>query len=350
MPHPLPNISIAALGGTIAMAASPEGGLMPALSADDLLSAVPQAATIANLHMASLASVGSASLQFTHLLNLLAWAHEQADAGCDGIVVTQGTDTLEDSAFFFHLCWTGKVPVVFTAAMRGASAVSADGPANILAALRTVTHPAMRAHRVAVVLNDTLHSPFRVQKSHTLALETFTSSPHGPLGMLVEGMPVFTLAADGPGPGTPVLPAPAWEHGKPPVPNAPDVAIVASWPGDDGRQFAVFSGLGYGGLVVAGVGAGHVSAAAAEQLAPVAQQMPVVVASRVPFGPTAINTYAYPGSEVHLQSLGAMMSGWLSPQKSRVLLWCLLASGLSGPALARAFARVAAVGEPPAAS
>lgn len=335
----LPRIAVAALGGTIAMAGTPEAGLQPALNADQLLAAVPQAASIARLDMESLASVGSASLGFSHLLKLLAWAHAKADEGYEGIVVTQGTDTLEESAFFFYLCWSRSIPVVFTAAMRGASALGADGPANILASLVAITSEGMQGRRVAVVINDVIHSPLRVMKSHTLAVETFTSYPAGPMGMVVEGQAVFTDGAEAW--SRPPCGALAWSADNLPLADHADVAIVATWPGDDGRLMEAALHAGFAGLVIAGVGAGHVSAQFAQRLEGLMGRMPVVMASRVPFGPTASRTYAYPGSEIHLQKMGVLMSGRLSPQKSRVLLWSLLAAGMKGRALDQAFLEVA---------
>lgn len=330
----LPFVAVAALGGTIAMAGTPETGLQPALDADQLLAAVPAAAGVARLHMTSLAGVGSPSLHFSHLLRLLAWAHQRADEGVDGIVVTQGTDAIEESAFFFQLVWSRETPVVFTAAMRGASAVGADGPANILAALQTVTSPEFPKGQVAVVLNDTIHSPWWVMKSHTLAVETFTSFPSGPLGRVVEGRAEFIAAAQTiPQSGT----SPLWPRATLPDPAMPDVAIVATWPGDDGRLLDAVMDAGYAGVVIAGLGAGHVSEPFAARLQQHVARCPVVMATRVPFGPTARRTYSYPGSEVHLQRMGVLMSGWLSPQKSRIALWCLLAAGLSGQSLNDAF-------------
>lgn len=338
----LPRIAVGALGGTIAMVGTSETGLQPALTAEHLLAAVPQAASIACLEMTSLTSVGSASLGFSDLLKLLSWAHAKADEGYEGIVVTQGTDTLEESAFFFHLCWSRTIPVVFTAAMRGASEIGADGPANIFAALIAVISQGMRNRRVAVVLNDVIHCPMWVMKSHTLAVETFTSYPSGPMGMVLESLAVFTDASSGKRPEPPCKEL-AWEAGALPSAQQADVGIVATWPGDDGRLLEAAMNAGFGGLVIAGVGAGHCNGRFAQRLEDLKNSVPVVMASRVPFGPTATRTYAYPGSEIHLQELGVLMSGWLSPQKSRVLLWCLLAAGLQDRALNKAFLQVAQV-------
>lgn len=333
----LPRISVAALGGTIAMAGTAEQGLVPALTAQSLLQAVPGAAELAELHAESLAGVASASLQLSDLLRLLQWAHQQADQGCQGIVVTQGTDTIEDSAFFFELCWSRPVPVVFTAAMRGASAVSADGPANILSALRTVVCKQLHGRtQVLVLLNDTLHSPRYVTKSHTLALDTFSSLPAGPLGAMVEGVPVFFQGVPA---RTPVPSLLRWQAASVPT-TLPEVGIVATWPGDDGRLLSAAAQQGYSALVVQALGAGHVSASFAQALQPVAARMPVVVSTRVPFGPTTRSTYAYPGSEKHLQQLGAVMSGWLSAHKARLALSCMLASGLTGPDLNQAITQL----------
>lgn len=323
----LPRVAVAALGGTIAMSNSAEQGLVPTLTAENLLRAVPGAGQLASVHAESLAGLPSASLQLSDLLRVLAWAHQRADEGYQAIVITQGTDTLEDSAFFFELCWSRSIPVIFTAAMRGATAVSADGPANLLSALLTATNPVLLNHStVLVLLNDTLHSPRFATKSHTLALDTFSSLPIGPVGAMVEGQPVFFHGI----PKRAAVPASVrWSALA--LPNAlPEVAIVATWPGDDGRVLQAFTDHGYAALVVQGMGAGHVSAAFAQALEPVAARLPVVVSTRVPFGPTTQATYAYPGSEKHLQELGAVMAGWLSPHKARLALACLHAAGMRG--------------------
>ena len=332
-PNSLARVAVAALGGTIAMSGAAGQGLVPTLTAENLLQAVPDAARIAQIHAESLAGMPSASLSSDDLLRVLSWAHKCADDGFQAIVITQGTDTLEDSAFFFDLCWSRPVPVVFTAAMRGASAVSADGPANILSALRTAVSPVVLGQsQVLVVLNDTVHSPRFVTKSHTLALDTFSSLPAGPVGAIVEGSPVFYHGLPG------RVPAPAcvrWSAQALPG-HLPAVGLVATWPGDDGRLLQAAAGLGYDALVVQAMGSGHVSTQFADQLKAVLGRMPVVVASRIPFGPTTRSTYAYQGSEIHLQQLGAMMSGWLSPQKARLALACLLASGVTAEALSAA--------------
>lgn len=333
----LPRVAVAALGGTIAMAGTAQQGLVPALTAETLLQAVPGAAQVAQINAQSLAALPSASLHSSDLLRVLAWAHQQADDGCQGIVITQGTDTLEDSAFFFDLCWSRPVPVVFTAAMRGASAVGADGPANLLAALQTAVSPRLTGQsQVLVLLNDTLHAPRRVTKSHTLALDTFSSLPAGPVGAMVEAVPVFFQGL----PARVQVPAAVrWPSENIPAALA-DVAIVATWPGDDGRMLQAVVQQGYAGLVVQGLGAGHVSTTFAKALAPVIEHMPVAVATRVPFGPTTRATYGYEGSEKHLQKMGAVMSGWLSASKSRLALACLLSSGVLGRDLAHAMVQL----------
>lgn len=336
-PHSLPLVAVAALGGTIAMAGSAANGLVPALTAQNLLQAVPGAASLARIQASSLAGLPSASLQLADLLKVLAWAHQCVDDGCQAIIITQGTDTLEDSAYFFDLCWSRPVPVIFTAAMRGASATSADGPANLLAALQVATSADVSQKRqVMVLLNDTLHAPAFVTKSHTLALETFTSQPAGPLGTMVEGRPVFFRGL----PDTQPLSALNWVSST--IPDTlPEVGIVATWPGDDGRLLRAAAEQGYGALVIQGLGAGHVSTPFARAVGDIVKTLPVVVSTRVPFGPVVTATYGYPGSEKHLQELGAIMAGWLSPQKARVAMCCLLASGLGNDPLRAALRTLA---------
>ena len=185
----------------------------------------------------------------------------------------QGTDTIEESAFILDLLVGGDRPVVMTGAMRGADAPGADGPANLLAAARVAASPEARGLGTLVVLNYDIHAARFVQKAHTALPSAFASPLVGPLGLVAEGRPRFFARS----PRNPVLAA----ADGPPAP----VALVKVAMGDDGRMLAGLPGLGSPGVVVEGMGAGHVHADMAPLLGDLAARIPVVLASRPTTGP-----------------------------------------------------------------
>jgi L-asparaginase len=178
----MPLIAVATLGGTISMAPVPgESGAVPRLGAADLLGGLGDLPM--DVLAETLAGIGSASLDFATLLRCREWGLRQ-DA--DGFVVVQGTDTLEETAYFLELTWPSDVPVVVTGAMRNAGLLSPDGPANLRNALTVAADPRSRGRGVLVTLNDDVHAARWVRKAHSSHLEAFSSAPAGPLGMVVE--------------------------------------------------------------------------------------------------------------------------------------------------------------------
>ncbi|WAH60051.1 asparaginase [Pseudomonas silvicola] len=308
----LPLIAIGALGGTLSMKAShPDAGVTPAVDAHAMLQAVPPLAQLAQVHAETLHLIPSASLTFKQLLDVLAWADTQVQAGAQGVVITQGTDTLEESAWFLELLWPHDAPLVFTGAMRAASHVSADGPGNLLNAAIVALSPDSRGRGVLVVMNDDIHGARWVRKTHALALDAFTSPGHGPLGVIVEGRPHFHHPAS---PRTPLS-----------VPHHTDhrVALLEATLDGDTLLLDQIVPLGYAALVVNGFGAGHVAESWAQRLGDIAQHMPVWVATRTGAGCTAQASYGFAGSEMDLQRRGVVMAGALDARKARILLWVL---------------------------
>lgn len=322
-----PRIALAALGGTICMTTTPAGGVVPSLSAHDLLQAVPGLAQHATLHAETLYSLPSSAISFAVLHTVLGWARQQVEQGAAGVVITQGTDTLEESAFFLDLYWQHPQPLVVTGAMRSPQMAGADGPANLLAAVITAAAASSRQRGVLVVLNDTVHAARQVRKTHTLAVQAFTSANGGPLGTLVEQQvrwfhpPASRALALGPAAGQ------------------PRVALLETCLGDDGELLDGVRNGNVDGLVLAGFGTGHVSPAFAERLDAVCAQLPVVMASRTGAGFTTRATYGALGSEIDLQRRGVIMAGDLDGRKARLLLWALLAAGTPRAHLAAAWQR-----------
>lgn len=331
----LPLLAIASLGGTISMTPdAAAGGVVPRLDAQQLAASVPGLEQRARLIAEPLFQLPSASIQTAHLLSALQWAEAQIVAGAQGVILTQGTDSIEETAFLLDLYWQRPEPLVVTGAMRAPLMLSADGPANLMAASLTALHPASRGRGVLVVMNDEVHAARWVRKTHSLALQAFTSPNIGPLARVLEHdlhylQPPFRAHRP--------LPLPAGFLGGSPASEAPRVALIETFIDDDGRLAVLAAEAGYQGLVIAAMGAGHVSFAFAEQIDALCQRMPVVMASRTGAGPTASATYAYSGSEIDLQRRGAWMAGWLCARKARLLLWALLADGQAGDGLKAAW-------------
>jgi L-asparaginase len=316
--RPLPSLSIGSLGGTICMQSSEDDlGITPRLGCAELLAQLPSLATLARLHSTDLCLVPSASLDLGDLIDVFEWARSRVENGACGIVLTQGTDTLEETAYWLDLLWPFAAPLVLTGAMCPATQPGSDGPGNLLAAAQVALSAHSRGHGVLVVMNGEIHAASRVRKTASLALAAFESPGFGPLGWLYEG----TTRYRHPPVSRVTLPAPRQP--------CPPVALLEASLGADTALLDALPELGYQGAVIAGFGAGHVSARWSRSLERLAAQMPVVVASRTGNGPTAHATYGFEGAEIDLQAKGIQMAGTLCPRKSRLLLCLLLANGMA---------------------
>ncbi|MFI5609429.1 asparaginase [Amycolatopsis sp. NPDC051903] len=319
-------VAVAALGGTISMAPgrSLEDGVVPRLTAEDLLGELGAHLPM-DVTAATLAGISSASMDYATLLRTRAWGLEQVAAGAAGLVVVQGTDTLEETAWFFELTWPHDVPVVVTGAMRNPSLPSADGPANLLAALTVAASPRSRGRGALVAFNDDVHAARWVRKAHASHVEAFSSNPAGPLGLVAEGSVHY------------FHPAPS-RAAAVPVDNADFAGLVPlleAGIADSGELLSLVLDAGARGVVVAASGVGHVSTGTADVIA--AAEVPIVIATRTGAGTTFRGTYGFHGSESSLIKMGATMAGWLDPRKSRVLLQVLLATGASPEAIEAEF-------------
>lgn len=308
------RLLILSLGGTITMTRDEAGGISPSLGAEELVRSIPELADVAELEARSLHRLPSPSIKLEHIVEV-AGAIERgfASEGFDGAVVIQGTDTIEESAFLLDLLVGSEKPVVVTGAMRGAEAPGADGPANLLAAARLAASKEARGEGTLVVLNYDIHAARFVQKSHTALPSAFTSPLVGALGVVAEGRPRLFARVDR----------------KPTYPvgdgNPAPVALLKIAMGFDARIIrAMPDPLGYAGLVIEGMGAGHVPADVAPVFGELAERMPVILASRSMTGPVFTKTYGYPGAEIDLISRGLIPAGYLSGLKARLLLGILL--------------------------
>jgi L-asparaginase len=325
-----PRVAIFGLGGTIAMTQTPEGGVSPALSARELLAAVPGLKDIqADLRVSDFRQKPGASLTFGDLFELTTAINNALTSGCTGVVITQGTDTIEETAYVLDLLLTADWPVVVTGAMRNPTMAGADGAANVLAAVRVAASASARGLGCLVVISDQIHAARWVQKAHTGSPAAFVAPGRGPLGEVVEGrvdipVSVRRQALD-------INPDPS---------KSVCVGVATVALGDDGGLIEAVDGR-LDGLVVAAFGAGHVPAEMVPILGKVAERIPVVLASRTGAGFIHERTYNFPGSERDLLGRGIISAGYLHPLKARVLLHLLIASGADITRIRETFAVVA---------
>ena len=305
----LARIDVLSLGGTIAMTRDSEDGVVPHLSAADLVRAVPGLAALADVHATSVRTVPGASLSFGDLVETVRVGRERVREGARGIVVTQGTDSLEETAYALDLLWDLPEPIVVTGAMRPPEAAGADGPGNLWTATAVAAAPAARGRGCLVAFGDEVHRARDVAKVHASRPAGFASPGCGPAGLVYEGVPRF----DAPPSARPAALRP--RAGEP-----PEVALVPVVLGDAGIQLRATAAAQVDGVVLAAMGAGHVPERLLPALEEAVARMPVAATSRTGAGRLLRRTYAFPGSERDLQRLGLLDAGDLSGLKARVLL------------------------------
>lgn len=315
----LPRVTILATGGTIAGKAnanSAVGYTAGEATAQDLIDAVPGIDKIAKLNAEQISNIGSQDMNDEVWLKLAdriekIFADDQADA----VVVTHGTDTIEETAFFLDHVVTGDKPVVLAGSMRPSTALSADGPANLRSAVQVAAAPAARGRGTMVVLNDTIHGAKDVTKTNTTSLQTFASPNTGPIGHVDAAAVTFA----GPASTRPRLTFPVPD--KSPLPM---VDIVYSHAGMDATQVNDALGHGAKGLVLAGVGDGNTAKAVVTALSAAAGNGVLVVrSSRVGSGSVVRN------AELNDDELGTISALDLNPAKARILLQLLLSDGVT---------------------
>lgn len=310
-PARLPCVVVVATGGTIAGTASSSSELVhytPGnLSVEQLIAAVPDLQKYARLRGEQFSNIASDEMTPAVWLNLSTRVNEiLADPDVDGIVITHGTDTLEETAYFLDLTVQSEKPVVVTGAMRPATALSPDGPLNLVNAVRVAGDPAARCHGVLVCMNDEINAARDATKTMTEGVETFRSPDLGILGYIQDGKPYFYRE-------------PVQRHTvrseftQLPDSSLPRVDIVYAYAGMDTTALDAFSANRSEGIVFASMGNGGYPKSVGTALVNLsASGMPVVVSSRTGSG---ICTPDDPG---------LISADTLNPQKARILLMLAL--------------------------
>jgi L-asparaginase len=302
---PLPRVIVLSTGGTIAGSSKSSTDTTDYVSGqktgNELVRAVPEIAAIADVTVDQVANVKSPDLTNAHLLLISkAVSKYLADDSVRGVVITHGTSTLEETAIFLDLTVRSDKPVVLVGAMRPASAISADGPFNLLQAVALAVNPQARGRGVMIVANDRIGSAMYTTKTNTLAVDTFRAAEQGMLGVFVGPTPKFFY---GPAkvPGQPKFDISA-------TTRLPKVDIVYGYLEEDAGLIDFAIQHGARGVVIAGTGNSSLSDAMTKKVALLAQKgFPVVRASRV-------------GSGFASEKSEGIASGFYNPQKARMLL------------------------------
>jgi len=325
----LPSVVVLATGGTIAGAAASDvqaGYASGQVGVQQLLAAVPQAKKLAALRGEQISNIGSQDMNDEVWLKLAKRINElTAMADVDGIVITHGTDTIEETSYFLNLVVKSRKPVVLTASMRPSTALSADGPLNFYNAVAVAANKDAAGRGVLVVVNDWIHGASSLTKTSTTAVQTFLSPLSGLIGTVAYGDVEFYRGPVGKN-------TTQSEFSLDGVTALPRVDIVMAHENMDGALIDAAAAAGAKGIVIAGVGNGNMTAGALKTLTAQAKKGVVCVrASRVTTGNVGRNV------EVNDDEAGLVASLDLNPQKARVLLRLALLKQRSKDDLQRLF-------------
>ncbi|MBN1684243.1 MAG: asparaginase [Gammaproteobacteria bacterium] len=317
--HPaiqLPTVVIVTTGGTIAEETDPKtGAAIPTVTGKDLIKAIPGLSEIANIQVVNFSNIDSSRMSPDIWLRLSKVVNKTLrDPKVKGVVVTHGTDTMDVASYFLDLTVASNKPVVFTGAMRDASSPFADGPLNILNAVREAISPNAQNWGVTVTLNQYINSAHDVRKTQSTNPQTFDSGEKGYLGYIVDGK-ILRFRN--------ILPRIVFQEPK----QLPKVYLIEAYAGADGDLIQTAIDHQAKGIVVEGLGAGNVNQAMFEAIkAALKKHIVVIVATRVSNGGT-YPAYGGPGGGATLQRYGAILcENALSGPKARIMLMLALAT------------------------
>ncbi len=316
------RVAVIFTGGTISMRRDPVlGGNVPTLDGAGILEQTPGLEAIAEVEAIDLGRTPASHFTFPQLFEIEGVIRRaQADPSIAGVVVVQGTDVLEETAFFWDLLLDDSTPVVITGSMRAASDADYDGPANLRDAVRVAASDLLHGEGVVVCLAGTVHAADDVTKTHTSALDTFHSLNDGPLATVHAGRIT-------------ILRRRAVRRHVSAGTAAERVRLVTAHVAMDGSVIDALESIGMDGLVVEATGAGNTSSGLLDAATRVMDRgAPVVLATRCAAG-AAGTDYAFPGGGAAWVRAGALLPGHLTGPKARVALALGLGAGLDGPGL-----------------
>ncbi|MBR3063182.1 MAG: asparaginase [Exiguobacterium sp.] len=310
-------------GGTIAMLQSGTGHVEPS-DINPIDATLPKATDIAHITTKHFSNIPSPHMTPEKMLELAQFIqHELTQDTYDGVVITHGTDTLEETAYFLQITLGSPVPIVLTGAMRSSNEVGSDGEFNLITALRVAKSEAARGKGVLVVFNGEIHSAFNVTKTHTSSVDTFKSVHFGNVGMVTKDHVL-------------IYSQPATRQPKMIPSISKRVAVLKVVAGMEPDLLESVITLGYDGLVLEVLGQGNVPPSLLSALEHLVKEIPVVIVSRC-FNGIVQDVYGYDGGGKQLKEMGIIFSNGLNSQKARLRLLVELESGSSQSVLEHSF-------------
>jgi L-asparaginase len=313
-------VRLLAAGGTIAMRGEQA---VPALDAAQLIEHLPARSAALEIKAESVLTLPSTQMTAAQGLDLAQRAAAAARGG-EGVVITTGTDTMEEIAVLCSFLHGAEAPIVLTGANRPDSGPGADGPANLVDAVTVASSPQAAGLGAVVVFGGEIHAGTSVRKVDSTGPSAFGSPGAGPLGRVVEGR--------------------VWLHAKPIRPEALKVdalphrvELVTTVLGDDGSMVRA-AAAGADGLVLVALGAGHLPPAALAELRRATERIPAVLTCRTDRSAMLFATYGFEGAERDLRTSGAVCAPFLSAPAARIALLCCLGAGLDRDGIAAALA------------
>ncbi|WP_261090025.1 asparaginase [Streptococcus mitis] len=304
-------------GGTISMQADASGAVVT--SSDNPMNHVSNPLEGIQVHSLDFFNLPSPHIKPKHMLALYQKIKEEAD-NYDGVVITHGTDTLEETAYFLDTMEVPHMPIILTGAMRSSNELGSDGVYNYLSALRVASDDRAADKGVLVVMNDEIHAAKYVTKTHTTNVSTFQTPTHGPLGLIMKQEILYFKTAE-----------PRVRFDLDHIQGL--VPIISAYAGMTDELIDMLDLEQLDGLIIQAFGAGNIPKETAQKLESLLQKgIPVALVSRC-FNGIAEPVYAYQGGGVQLQKSGVFFVKELNAQKARLKLLIALNAGLEGQAL-----------------